>query len=101
MRARLFDVGVETGNHILVTLFDDAAFHFHCVSEFAAGVGEILLEQSEALGLFVLREGRGEALYFAAIEDRAPTDRRSFEWAWQNRGRLFARRLRYSQNSER
>ena len=65
MRARLFDVGVETGNHILVTLFDDAAFHFHGVSEFAASVGEILLEQSEALWLFILGEGRGEAFNFS------------------------------------
>src|SRR5579859_1191865 len=67
MRLRLgvFHVGVELRNRVPVALFDNTPFQLHRVRQFPAGECEILVEQRESLGLFVLREIRGEALDFA------------------------------------
>src|SRR5580692_968811 len=58
LRPGLFHVCIQPRDHILITLFDHAPLHFQRISQLAARVSKILIEQRKSLGLFILRQRR-------------------------------------------
>src|SRR5215472_8754828 len=84
MRARLFDVGVESRDDVLVLVLYDATLEFQSVGQFAAIEREIFLHKRESLGLFVLCERGREPLDLPGNEITHPWVSKPQRAGWED-----------------
>src|SRR6185437_9134481 len=63
-RVRLFHIGIEAGDYVLVLFFDHAALQLQRIREFSGSVCKIPGDERKSFRLFVLCERRHQALDF-------------------------------------